>query len=73
MLKLRQEVRSVKASNHALEDRLQELNRDVEEKENTIKELQELRLEDGENKQAPKRNAESFLKADDFVQMEEFT
>lgn len=72
MLNVRQELRSVKASNQALEERLQELNRDIEERDTTIKELQELRLEDGESKQAPTKNTGAFVNEEDYIKLAEF-
>lgn len=39
MLKLRQELRSVKESNQSLEERLQEINKDIEDKDQILQEL----------------------------------
>ena len=42
-LKLRQELRSAKEANQALEERLQELNKDIEDKDMILQDLQESR------------------------------
>lgn len=53
-LKLRQELRSVKESNQALEERLQELNKDIEDKDLILQDLQESRQETANDKKAQK-------------------
>lgn len=40
MLMLRHEIRSIKQTNHVLEEKLQELNKDITDRDSTINELQ---------------------------------
>jgi len=73
MLRLRQEIRSVKQSNHGLEDRLQELNRDVEERDSKIKELQDLQLEAGQSGSNSRPSNMDLLNDEELVKMTEYT
>lgn len=70
---MRQEIRSVKQSNHGLEDRLQELNTDVQERDSKIKELQDLQLEAGQSGPNSRLGNLDLLNGEELVKMTEYT
>jgi len=73
MLGLRQEIRSVKQSNHGLEERLQELNKDLEERDSKIRELQDLQLEAGQSGPNTRSGNVDLLNGEELVRMSEYT
>ena len=73
MLRLRQDIRSVKQSNHGLEDRLQELNKDVQERDSKIQELQDLQLEAGQSGSTSRPGNIDLLNGEELVKMTEYT